>query len=488
MPITTRIPGQLRVALVALVSISCLAFGAASAAPAADASGPIAHSSALRVATVARTNAEHNLASQVKGLKKCLREHPGHCARRARSVRLARQAVAATQARIARLEPSSHKITHFPSKAPTPVSKPSESTGSTGSTSAPAETPAPVKSPAPAETVPVEAAPPVKTAPVETPVAETPAPTESRTFEVGDVTGSAPVWELPFLKQLGAHTARMEFTITTPASQLGPAIEAYARAGIRPLLLTTFDGTIPSPAEAQSLKTVAADYGPGGSFWQGKNLPANTAVTDIEFGNETSYSYQYAESSATAYATRAQTYAVRVKEAQEAIHAANPQVGLLAQADSGGEGSAWVKNMFKAVPNLGQYVAGWTVHPYGPNWQTKMDEVVSQTQAAGASSSIPLYVTEWGLSTDNGRCLDNNYGWNTCMTYSEAAQTLGSTVTAMRTRYGTRLAAVYLYETLDEAATGTSVDREDYFGALQINGATKGSYTTEIQSLFSTNP
>ena len=39
-------------------------------------------------------------------------------------------------------------------------------------------------------------------------------------------------------------------------------------------------------------------------------------------------------------------------------------VGLLAQADDGGSGSAnWVNHMFDAVPNLGTMVDGWTVHP-----------------------------------------------------------------------------------------------------------------------------
>ena len=34
-------------------------------------------------------------------------------------------------------------------------------------------------------------------------------------------------------------------------------------------------------------------FGPGGTFWRGRNLPPNTAVTQIEFGNETNNPWQY---------------------------------------------------------------------------------------------------------------------------------------------------------------------------------------------------
>jgi hypothetical protein len=308
-------------------------------------------------------------------------------------------------------------------------------------------------------------------------------------FEMGVVAGSAVLWELPFIQQLGAHTARTEFEIGTSTSQMGATMEAYARAGVRPLLLASFYGTLPTAAQAQSLGTWAAQFGPGGSFWKGKNLPASSAVTSIEFGNETSYEYQYSDNSSSGYATRAQTYALRFEEAQAAIHAANPNVALLAQGDPGNApGTSWMDNMFKAVPNFGSIVGGWTVHPYGPNWQSIVDKLVSSAKADGASSSIPIDVTEWGLSTDNGRCLDDNYGFNKCMTYAEAATTLTSNLSAMRARYGSRLASMYLFQARDQKETGTSSGREGYFGALQSNEAPKGAYTTTVQSLLSSNP
>ncbi len=305
-------------------------------------------------------------------------------------------------------------------------------------------------------------------------------------FEMGVVAGTSG-YELPFIQTVGAHTVRMEVGIGSSAAEVAPLVEFYAKAGVRLLLLAGFNGQIPSPAEAQNLASWAAAFGPGGTLWKGKTFPADTAVTTIEFGNETSYTYQFSDNSSSTYASRAQSYALRFKEAQTAIQSANPSVGLLAQADSGGGGSAWVDNMFAAVPDLASRVAGWTVHPYGANWQGRLDQTVSTTAAHGAPSTIPIYVTEWGLASDNGNCLSDNYGWNRCMSYAEAATTLTTTLTAMRARYGSRLAALYLYHVRDQKPSGASTDREAYFGAVQSNGAAKGLYTTTVQALIAAN-
>jgi hypothetical protein len=313
-------------------------------------------------------------------------------------------------------------------------------------------------------------------------------PPASGTFQMGIVSGSDALYELPFIQQLGAHTARIGFAIGTPASQMEPIIAAFARAGVRPLLLALFDGTLPSPAEAQNLASWAARFGPDGTFWQGQSYPAGSGVADIEFGNETSLDYQYSDNSQAGYAERARTYAQRFAESATAIRAVAPSVGLLAQGDSGGDGPEWANQMFKAVPNLGQLVAGWTIHPYGPEWQSRIDNLISTTQADGAPSTIPIYITEWGLDTDNGRCLEFNFGWNKCMTYSEAAGTLTATVSGMRARYGGRLAGFYLYQAHDQKPTGTSTELEAYFGAVASNGAAKGVYTPVVESLLSANP
>ncbi|HXQ00009.1 MAG TPA: hypothetical protein VN845_08085 [Solirubrobacteraceae bacterium] len=468
----------------------CLVLLTASAAAAAGSSQPIATTSALRTAVTAHAAADHRLASRSRALKACLRKHPKGCKAARQAVKRASRKLTSTDRLIANLSANGthrqHKEARITPIAPPAGSKPelpvglgSGSTGNTGSGAG---------STGSSSSTGGSGSTGGSTGSSSGSTGGSTGSSSTGSFEMGVVAGSALMYELPFIQKLGAHTARMEFAIDTPASQIAPIAEAYARDGIRPLLLASFDGTIPSSAEAKNLGTWAAEVGPGGSAWKGKTFPAGTAVTSIEFGNETSYSYQYSNDSASGYATRAQEYAIRFKEAQESIQAVDPSVGLLAQGDPGNApGTSWMDNMFKAVPNLGQLVAGWTVHPYGPNWQSIMNEVVSSAKADGAPSSIPLDVTEWGLSTDNGRCLESNYGFNACMTYQEAATTLDSTVTAMRADYGSRLASVYLYEAHDLKATGASTEREAYFGALQSNEAPKGAYTATVESLLSAN-
>jgi hypothetical protein len=142
--------------------------------------------------------------------------------------------------------------------------------------------------------------------------------------------------------------------------------------------------------------------------------------------------------------------------------------------------------MFDAVPDLASRVAGWTSHPYGPrsNWEPRLSRLASQTAARGASSAIPIYITEWGVASDNGRCLSDNYGWNRCMTYAAAASALRSTVADMRAIYGTRLHAFFVYQGHDQRASGATSQRENYFGALRSNLSDKGAYSAAVRSFL----
>src|SRR5215218_642922 len=327
---------------------------------------------------------------------------------------------------------------------------------------------------------PAESAP----APAPTP-APAPAPVNG-TFQMGLTAGTAHQYEISYLKSMGARTARIDFDINKSASSMASDIEAYAKAGIRPVLLATFYGRVPSTTEAQNLATWAAAYGPGGSFWAGKNYPTSVMPTEIEFGNETSYSYQWSDNSMGTYAARAQGYAQRAKDAAVAITAANRDVGLLAIGDNAVNQQSWMTNMLKAVPNLADLVKGWTIHPYGPTWATRIDSTINSAKAGGARD-LPIWITEWGLSTDNGRCLSDNYGFEKCMTYDAAASTVNSTLAGMQSRYGSRLGAFYLYQAHDQYASGTRTGREAYFGATQSNGAAKGAFTAEIKSELAAN-
>jgi hypothetical protein len=311
-------------------------------------------------------------------------------------------------------------------------------------------------------------------------------------FELGVVSGRE-VPQAREAKRLGVRVVRIEFPLNDPPRSLAPIVSAYARAGVRVLPLAGFAGRVPSQSEAAHLATWAAAFGPGGSFWRGR-AGGNVAIRDIEFGNETSYSYQFGGcgSGCPRYAPRARTYALAFLAAQQAIAGprGNPSVGLLAQADYGGDGGEWVDGMFEAVPNLAAHVAGWTVHTYGPRsrWQRRIDALIAQTAARGAPASIPIYITELGMASDNGACLSDNYGWNPCMTYAQAGRALSSTIASIRARYGARIHSIFVYQIADHVPPYRDANREDYFGILHWNGSPKGAYTKAMRSLLRANP
>jgi hypothetical protein len=289
--------------------------------------------------------------------------------------------------------------------------------------------------------------------------------------------------------RLGADVVRIEFDVNTPASAIRGSVAALAAHGAQALLLAGFEGRMPTGAEARNLAGWAAEFGPGGSFWHGRK-DAGLAVRQIEFGNETSYSHQYGDSWADqSYKDRARLYATRFAQARAAIAATGRPVGLLAQADDGGTGSsAWVDNMFAAVPNLGQLVDGWVVHPYGPQgtWAPKLHRLVNQTAAHGAPADIPVDITEWGISTNNGVALDDNYGWPVNLTFLQAALALKTSVLGMRLEpaVGSRLRLFMLYSAYDLNASLGPNARERFFGALNEGLGDKGAYSAEARALF----
>jgi hypothetical protein len=310
----------------------------------------------------------------------------------------------------------------------------------------------------------------------------------------GFASNSDPINQAPRAARVDAKLLRVEFPIATPVSQIEPTIAALAENGEKALLLAGFAGRIPSAEEAAHLATWAHAFGPGGTFWAGRS-DGQLAVQAIEFGNETNQSYQFNGCSwnCPSYIPRAEGYALALKTAQVAIDGPNGNsgVGMLAIGDDGGTGSEnWLNGMFKAVPDLGTRIIGWTAHTYGPkpNWQPMIDHMISWTQAHGAPSSLPIYVTEFGFSSDNGTCLSNNYGWNPCLTYTQAAEDLSSDVSEFLSTYGSRVAAMMLYEVSDLSPTRTTTEREQYFGTFQSNGSPKGAYTEMVKSLMETHP
>jgi hypothetical protein len=318
------------------------------------------------------------------------------------------------------------------------------------------------------------------------PAAPKPAPPPpASTFSPGLVSSADHARSAVAASAVGADVVRVEFDVGTPPSVMRNTVAGFADRGARVVLLAGFHGRMPTEAEARNLASWADEFGPGGRFWLGRS-DGRLAVRQIEFGNETSYSHQYGDIwSSPSYRDRARLYATRFAQAHAAIKATGRAVGLLAQADDGGSGSsAWVDGMYAAVPNLHQLVDGWTVHPYGPRprWEPKLRRLIAQTAAHGAPATIPIDVTEYGISSGNGVALGDNYGWPVDQTYAEAAAALDATIAAMRAdpAIGPRLRLFIIYAAHDLRPPG-SVNREHSFGALQDDLDPKGGYTTEVR-------
>jgi hypothetical protein len=286
-------------------------------------------------------------------------------------------------------------------------------------------------------------------------------------------------------RSIGARYARIEFPIGTDPASMREAVAAYDAQGITLLPLAGFPRSMATAEGARNLGRWAAEFGPGGSFWAADPTPHPTPW--IEFGNETSMTWQYGDSYGSAsYNQRARDYALRFKDAALAIRQQNAGVGLLAQADD--EAAYWDNAMFAAVPELSSYVAGWTVHPYGPTSSAiaRVDRAISYLAAHGAAptGAKPLFVTEDGIASDNGRCLSDNYGWSRCMTYAAAGQALESKHRDLAARYGERLRLYIVYSIRDERVPGASLEREDYFGTVQHSGADKGELTAAVRRMM----
>ncbi len=460
---------------------TCMLLFATAAQAGTLAASPVASSATThtaRGATTARAAAARTLASQIRALHACERVHPQYCAAARRAVERAVRALHTAQA-----HPASFGVTRSAASSP-------QASGEAPTKEAPApgkEAPTLTGEP-PAKEAPA----PSKEAPTltgEPPATEAPAPTEeapsqSSTFQPGLVAGTNMKEDLQGASLLGAKVVRIGWSINTTAAAIEPVIAGYASKGIQVQPLAEFYGTMPSPAEAKNLASWAKAFGPGGTFWAGRS-DGRLAIPAIEFGNETASGAQYGvRKGEAAYTALAATYATRLREAAEAVEATGTGVGLLAQEDD--ETGDWINGMYAAVPNLTKYVAGWVIHPYGGEAynRDRFADLIAQTAEHGASA-IPIDATEWGVTTDNGNCLEFNEGLNPCMTYEEAAQTLSSTVSWMTKLLGSRLHDFFIYQVRDQRPPGQTPNWQAYFGALQHELQPKGAYTAQVESLLS---
>jgi hypothetical protein len=287
-------------------------------------------------------------------------------------------------------------------------------------------------------------------------------------FSPGINGGADATYDVPGVASLGAKLVRLDVPFQhVNESAVAQEAAQYVAKGITPLMLYDFHGTMPTAAQVQEIVALA-------------RIPG---VKAVEFGNETSYGYQYGDGAgSSSYKERARTYAHRFVEAAKALMPYH--VELLAQASDGGSGSpVWVNELFAAEPDLLSYVSGWTIHPYGSNGSAEMSRMISDLAQHG-DTTLPIDITEWGVASDNGRSLSENYGFPVNLTYAKAGSLLGEWVAKYRAQCDGRLRDFVVYQVRDQQKSGASKAREGYFGALEHEDQRKAGYTEAVEALM----
>lgn len=309
---------------------------------------------------------------------------------------------------------------------------------------------------------------PVPRAPEPTP---TPATSRCRFGIVG-----TPDWPSMLTKscqEFSPTLVRLDMARMGSTAQQDAAIKAIRAQGAEPIVLVSNWSTSTAP---QTARAIVDRFGP----------------VHVEWGNETSLWGPNGGNVTTLKAT-ATKYALSVKAAAAAL--AGTGARLLVQADGGlWAGSTWADSMYAAVPNLHDLVYAWTVHPYTLGRQVEqVQQLVDATGRHGCPPSKPIFVTEAGVASDDGRRLrpketktladgtvvETVYGYSNRLSYELAADAL-TVMHRLLTSTFPQIEAFCVYCSIDLAGPGSTEDPEAFFGGL-LRGSTLAGVKVEGQ-------
>ena len=226
---------------------------------------------------------------------------------------------------------------------------------------------------------------------------------------------------------------------------------------------------------------VVARYGPGGTFWR---LPAQRRLARLpavwfELFNEPYYAL---------FSQRGVdpgNYARLVRSTVRRARAANRRARFLLSADSAWTAPDrsvrdWMADMYVAVPDLGRWFDGVSVHPYSnvsPNvftpdhdtrGQSRRLERVRDFLGRRGETAKHLWITEVGWTT----CPRPQ---DACLSEAEQAAYLEQLFRLARTRWRGYVDVVFGYELRDHLPPGYPF-REGFFGLLRADGSPKPAW------------
>jgi hypothetical protein len=232
-----------------------------------------------------------------------------------------------------------------------------------------------------------------------------------------------------------------------------------------------------NPADyAQFASAVVKRYGHGGTFWATRPDLTPHPLAAVEIWNEPWGYWAWAPNPDPA------AYGRLVMAAGPAIRAADPSVQILVTGDDhvvrtdGAQGN-FVQAMLAATPGIGSYVDAWSVHPYpdpkttGPQVanpiEYSFDRVtLTQSEAAAAGVSRPIWITEIGWTTAIGS--------SDAVTEATQAQYLSQALGITLGQWRSMVAKVFVY-TWAQDTTNVS-DPEAHFGLRRSDGSMKPAW------------
>jgi hypothetical protein len=178
-------------------------------------------------------------------------------------------------------------------------------------------------------------------------------------------------------------------------------------------------------AYANFVREVAARYGSRGTFWTENPSIPRDPVLYYDLWNEPYYPGFWANGPDPA------SYAAMFKMAVLAARPADPEAKFLLEANTSSFTSgapAFLSAMFKAVPDLGHYTYGLSVHPYASNgWGPGYCTRYAPTRGVGQDWQSTLYQT--CRIEDERRILDSYGASNVTLWITEIGWTTAPGVT-----------------------------------------------------------
>jgi hypothetical protein len=179
------------------------------------------------------------------------------------------------------------------------------------------------------------------------------------------------------------------------------------------------------------------------------------------------------------------------KIVNDAVLAANPDMTVIAAADSNEQSQRPAFQVLCALKCLGVRPRAIQNHLYGPDYAQMLAGMrIDLNNVDPTWSDMDIWVTETGLATDNGVTMvvngvPNNYGWPTNLTYSQAADILNTSINGLLAEDNVK--KVVIYKGTDDRAPGETNEREHYFGMLLAEAlGNKEPLTTTAINLLNT--